>query len=62
MSGCFYKGLTNPKNFSDERSAFMKVGKAENIAYLNFSAKFNTVLCNVIHRLMKCGLDMWIVR
>lgn len=54
--------MTNPKDFCDEMTAFMNVGKAVDVVYVSVSKGFNTGSCNVIHKLMKYGLDMWTVR
>lgn len=54
--------MTSPKVFFDEMIVFMNVGRAVGVVYLSFSKEFNIVSYNVIHKLMKYGLDMWTVR
>jgi len=61
----FVKGLscwTNPEDFCDKVTAFIDVEKTMDVVYLSFSKEFSTVSYNVIHKLIKCGLDMWTVR
>ena len=55
--------LTNLEAFYDLMTGWTDEGRAVDIVYLEFSKGFVTVFHNVlVMKLIKCGIDEWLVR